>query len=61
MKTSDGKKLSFVSGDVAGTHYTAKVTSSAITEKEADANFMQFAAPLYLFANDKIEKNVKGL
>jgi hypothetical protein len=60
VTASDGKQMVFIAGDIVGTRHLVALTSSAATEKEADTNFTQFAAPLYLFANDKLEKGIKG-
>jgi hypothetical protein len=53
---ADGSRKYMISGYMFGPRYTASIMSSAGNEKSAETNFMQFAAPLYLLVNDKLEK-----
>jgi hypothetical protein len=53
---ADGSRKYMIMGYLFGSRFTASITGSAATEKVADTNFMQFAAPLYLLVNDKLEK-----
>lgn len=52
----DGAKRFMVSGFVLGSHRIANIVSSASDEKTAEQNFVQYAAPLWLIANDKLER-----
>jgi hypothetical protein len=57
VTASDGAKKFMISGYVFGSRLTASITSSAATEDDANNNFTQYAGPLWLIANDKIEKD----
>jgi hypothetical protein len=52
----NGDKKSMVNGYVFGSRHMVSMTSTAADEKTADANFMQYSAPLWLLANDKLER-----
>jgi hypothetical protein len=52
----DGAERIMIDGYVLGSRYMVSITSTADDEKTADANFMQFAAPLWLLADDKLER-----
>jgi hypothetical protein len=56
LTMASGERRFFIDGRVSGSHHTAAITSTAGDEKTADANLMQFAAPLWLLANDKRER-----
>jgi hypothetical protein len=55
VTASDGTEKHMQMGRVFGSRYSIGITSSSADQKVAEANFMQFAGPLWLVADDRLE------